>query len=467
MDLRLHPRQSFAFRSTATEILYGGAAGGGKSHFLRVLALVLAIECPGLQIYLFRRLSTDLEKNHLFGPTGLLALCHDMIASGFASYNSQRGCMSFANGAKIWLCHCQYEKNKFSYQGAEIHVLLVDELTHFTEGIYRFLRGRLRMPDIELPDRWAPRLPMAVAGSNPGNIGHTWVKAMFIDPHPPEGIHQADEDDGGMLRQYIPAKLADNPSIRNPREYASRLAGLGSPQLVQAMLDGSWDIVAGGMFADVWDQDTHVLDPFEIPDSWRVDRSFDWGSSKPFSVAWWAEADGTEATRKDGTTFCPPRGTIIRIAEYYGWNGTPNQGLRMLASEIAREIITREEQMGLGVYPGPADSAIYTNENGNCIADDMAECGVEWTKANKSPGSRKNGWELMRSRMKASFTNEDPALYVFSSCRQFIRTIPVLPRSEKDPDDIDTNSEDHIADEARYRVLDEGMFEIQAVDLFG
>ena len=241
---------------------------------------------------------------------------------------------------------------------------------------------------------------------------------------------------------------------------------------------GDWDVVAGGMFDDVWDRDVHVLRPFVIPFSWRIDRSFDYGSSKPFSVGWWAESDGSDVQLADGTWMSTVKGDLFRIAEWYGWTGKPNQGLRMLANEIAAGIIEREIAMGIHsrVRPGPADNSIWNVENGNSIAADMAKPvridermyrGVEWARSDKSPGSRMAGWERMRRFFDASkvkviknadgteqkIPRDHPGLFVFSNCKCFIDQVPFLPRDEDEPDDVDTDSEDHIGDEARYRVL--------------
>ncbi len=223
------------------------------------------------------------------------------------------------------------------------------------------------------------------------------------------------------------------------------------------------------MFDDVWKRDVHVLKAFEVPPSWKITRSFDWGSSKPFSVGWWAESDGTEAP--NGRTY--PRGSLFRIAEWYGWNGTPNEGNRMLAVEIAAGILEREKDWGLStdpvptnmpncflparsVEPGPADSSIYDADRGVSIGDDMEKAGVSWTRADKRPGSRKNGWERMRKMLKAALAEppEEAALYTFDTCVNFIRTVPTLARDQRNLEDVDTQAEDHIADESRYRVME-------------
>lgn len=471
MDLKLQPKQGVAFNSEANEILYGGAAGGGKSHLMRVIAIYLCTAVAHVQVYLFRKTFPDLWKNHMEGPTSFPVMLSEWVNAGFCQINYSKNTIDFFNGAKIFLCHCQYDKDVYGYQGAEIHVLLIDELTHFSDFVYRYLRGRVRLGGLQVPEDLRWMLPRILCGANPGGVGHNWVKNTWIDFAPAFDIKTSAREEGGMNRQYIPARLEDNPAlIENDPEYEYRLEGLGNKALVDAMRLGDWDIVAGGMFDDVWERKVHMIKPFEVPYTWRIDRSFDWGSSKPFSVGWWAEADGTDATMLDGTTRSFPRGTLFRIAEWYGWNGKPNEGCRMLASEIARGIIEREKTMGLygRALAGPADSSIYTNEDGHCIADEMATVGVMWERANKAPGSRKQGWELMRRGFKACLTTpqEEPGLYAFENCTHFARTVPILTRLGRDTDDLDTNEEDHVADETRYRVLHKS-FEERIIKISG
>lgn len=451
LNLRLQPKQGEAFFSTATEILYGGAAGGGKSHLMRVAAIFWCLEIPGLQVYIFRRKLPDLFKNHMEGPTAFPVLLAQAIDEKIAWINYSKNFIAFSNGSKIHLCHCQHDTDVYNYHGAEIHVLLMDELTTFSEFVYRYLRGRVRLGGLKVPGKYRGLFPRILNGSNPGNVGHNWVKFTFIDGAAPMQIRQVDSKEGGMRRQYIPAKLSDNRALtENDPEYDQRLEGLGDPELVRAMREGDWDIVAGGMFDDLWRRPIHVIEPFEIPSSWRIDRSFDWGSSAPFSVGWWAETDGTKAP--NGRTY--PRGTIFRIFEWYGWSGKPNEGCKLLAVDIAKGIAERENNWKIKTRPGPADSSIFDTENGVCIADDMAKAGVKWTEADKSPGSRKNGAERIRKYLKASlkFPMEEPGLFIFDRCIHFIRTVPVLPRDQKNRDDVDSDAEDHVYDESRYRI---------------
>jgi hypothetical protein len=277
-----------------------------------------------------------------------------------------------------------------------------------------------------------------------------------------------------VWRVFIPSLLEDNPKLTdNDPGYVDRLRGVGAEWLVEAWLSGNWDVVAGGMFDDLWKPHIHVIEPFVIPASWRIDRAFDWGSTKPFSVGWWAESDGTPAPT--GKVYA--RGSLFRIGEWYGWNGKkPNEGVRMLAVDVARGIRERERHMkGHVIHPGPADPSIFATENGNNIANDMAlaPASIRWEPANAGPGSRKTGWERMRKLVKACLAvdaegkiqngpnglamgrwpMEEPGLFCFNTCRQFIRTVPTLPRDLKDPDDVDSDAEDHAGDETRYRVM--------------
>ncbi|WQY99630.1 hypothetical protein [Acinetobacter phage pB23] len=465
INIELHQRQSDALFSQANEIMYGGAAGGGKSHLMRVLAIMFAMEIPKIQIYLFRRHYADLFKNHLEGAGSFYELLGPMIKTGQAVILESKNQIQFWNGSKIHLCHLQRAKDLTKYQGAEIHLLLMDELTHFHEHEYRYLRGRVRIGGLHVPPEYRGKIPMALSGTNPGGIGHSWVKRAFVDNAAPMQIKQMDKKEGGMRRQFIPALMSDNPTLMvNDPDYIDRLEGLGDPALVKAMKDGDWNIVAGGALDDVWSSKL-ILPRFKVPKGWNVDRSFDWGSSQPFSVGWWTEANGEEIEFMDGTTFAPPRGSLIRIAEWYGTEliGS-NRGLKLSAKEIAEGINYREEAMlELGwIHSKPligvADSSIFDERESDVdsIAKKMEDEGVTWERANKSAGSRVNGLEIIRVRMKNVKKSEGAGIFFTENCRATITTLPILPRDEKKPEDVDTDAEDHVYDDIRYKVLQAG-----------
>lgn len=465
IDLNLHSRQGEAFLSTATEILYGGAAGGGKSHLMRAAAITWCAQIPGLQVYLFRRIQDDLVKNHVEGPKGLRALLAPWVNAGLAEIIEEE--IRFWNGSKIYLCHCKDEKHRWKYLGAEIHVLLIDELTTFSDVIYRFLRSRVRAVGLNLPEHLKGMFPRILCSSNPGNIGHHFVKAAFIDGVQAMDIRQMPDSEGGMLRQYIPAKLSDNPSMaQDDPNYRARLRGLGSPQLIKAMEEGDWNVVAGAFFSE-FSTARHVIAPFEIPEHWVRFRAADWGSAKPFSIGWYAVSDGSiQIPRWDGWSELPgpltiPRGAIVKYREWYGMEkGKPNVGLKLTAEKVADGILEREKKGddsgGRPIYEkidfGVLDPAAFSSDGGPSIAERIGTRKVYFHHAdNARVGQRgaMGGWDLLRARLEGD-DEKLPMLYFFSTCTESIRTIPALQHDEHRPEDVDSDGEDHAGDETRY-----------------
>jgi len=387
-----------------------------------------------------------------------------------ARYNASEHYWSFPGGEQLLLRQFLREDDYWNYHGHEYPWMGWEELCNWhSPGGYKRMMSTCRSSDPEIA-----KIIRVRSTTNPYGPGHNWVKHRFNLPGS-RGIVDWTPFDEESYKQ--PPRLALFSDINENTilleadpDYLERLASAARNDAEkQAWLYGSWDIVAGGMFDDVWSPKVHVKERFNIPTNWRIDRSFDWGSSAPFSVGWWAESDGSDYQAEDGTWHSTVRGDLFRIAEWYGWNGKPNEGLRLLASEIARGIVEREMKMNIRnlCKAGPADSSIYKVENGNCIGDDMEDdvrleggqtySGVYFVPADKSPGSRKTGWEKMREMLKASIPvegmpREKPGLFIFKNCQQFLRTVPVLPRCPKDMDDVDTDAEDHIADEVRYRV---------------
>jgi len=412
-----------------------------NSHAMRVIALAYALEIPNIQIYLFRRLSEDLKKNHLDGPSGFANLLSPFVNSGGVKINYSSNQIVFSNGSKIHLCHCQHEKDKNKYQGVEINVLLIDELTHFTEDIYKFLRSRVRLGSLDVPEKYKSKLPKIIASSNPGGIGHDFVKHTFIDNKDPMKVYQVPDEEGGMLRQFIPAKLIDNPTMQeNDPLYSAKLLGLGGA-MAKAMLEGDWDAIEGAYF-DRWDKDKHVIDSFIIPAGWFKVRAFDWGYSAPFCTLWGAISDGS-IININGKPIVYPRDSIIIYREYYGTTGKPNQGIKLTAGEVAKN--TRQMQIGEEMGIQVADPAIFDVSSGISLAEQMAKEGVLYHPADNK---RIAGWQQIRDRLMG--VDGKPLLYIMNTCKNLIRTLPIMQYDNTRPEDLDTKMEDHAVDTLRY-----------------
>lgn len=396
-------------------------------------------------------------------------------------------------GEELYFRHIKRPQDYWAYHGQEFPFIGWNELTKYpTPELFENMMSCNRSSFV--PDEYPiinhqgertvlPEIPLEVfATTNPFGAGHNWVKKRFINKGPPGKIHRNEvtvfnprtqqEETVVRTQTHIFGSYRENRFL-SPA-YIAELVQMSDKNKRKAWLGGSWDVVAGGMFDDVWDSAHHIVRPFDIPGSWTIDRSFDWGSSKPFSVGWWAHSDGSDVKMPDGSWRSTVRGDVFRIAEWYGTNGKANEGLKMLAKDIAKGIIEREISMGIykRVKPGPADNSIFSVENGSSVGGDMKKKvrldsgalvnGVRWAKSNKKPGSRKLGWEKVRTMLESALPNkyggprEMPGLFCFDNCEHFIDLFPTLPRDEKDPDDVDTDAEDHIGDETRYEVLSLG-----------
>jgi hypothetical protein len=428
LDYAPQPRQVLLHTCPANEILFGGAAGPGKSHALRFEALLMCLRVPGLRAYLFRRTQPELERNHI---TPAL----EQFPRELVTFKASRQRFECINGSMLTFCGCPREHDVFRYQGAELHLLLIDELTSFTEFQYDYLRGRLRCT-LDVPGPYRHRIPGVVTASNPGGVGHAFVKARFVDFAPPLVPRRAPVGQGGMLRCYIPGRLCDNPLLlsRDPG-YAARLSALPEPYRT-AYRDGDWDIFLGQAFA--FSRSLHVIRPRPVPAGAPVLMTFDWGYGAPFSVGWWwVDADGR----------------LLRFAEWYGWNGRPNQGLRLTDSLIAAGIAEREGRLGLsgrGILrlAGPDCFAKKPDYRGGgqgpSTAEVFARAGLPLSPGDPSRVAKiRQFHERLRPR-----DDGPPMLLVYDVCEQFIRTIPQLTTDRHNVEDLDTTGEDHIYDEA-------------------
>lgn len=449
--------QTIFVTSPIFETLYEGTRGPGKTNAL------LMDFCQHVGQGYGKAWRGILFRQSYPALADAVAKSQEWIPKAFpgAKFNESSYTWKFADGEELLLRYMEKPKDYWSYHGHEYPWIGWDELTNWPDlKCYDIMKSCCRSSKPNIPRKYR-------ATANPHGPGHHAVKAYFIDVAA-RGVVFTDPK--GNQRVTIHGHWSENAFLMaNDPEYVARLTAAteDDPDQQAAWVDGSWDVSAGTFFGPAWSRKIHVLAPFPIPANWPIDRAFDWGSSKPFSVGWWAESDGSTVTLADGKTQRTfPRGTLFRISEWYGCKpGKPNVGLGLDAADIAKGILERQKARWPNRYimPGPADSSIFDVQDGHCIGDSFKKAGVTWLPANKGPGSRKNGWQLMRDRFGAAkpkkdakgnpLPAEDPGLYVFSNCLDFIRTVPMLPRDDVKPDDIDTKAEDHIADETRYRVL--------------
>lgn len=399
---------------------YGGARGGGKSWAVRVKSILLCCRWPGLKVLIVRKTYKELINNHIIPLQA-------MLPSEVAKYNKTEKVFTFVNGSTIWFGYCANDSDLDQYQGAEYDVIFFDEATQLKEEWLKKINLAVRQPN-GLPKR-------TYYTCNPGGVSHNYIKRLFID-RKYEGAEIPEN------YSFTQALVTDNKALMEMQpEYKAELEAL-PPKLRKAWLEGSWDIFEGMFFEEFKDdpehyedrQWTHVIAPFEVPKEWKIYRSFDWGYSKPFSCAWWA-------IDYDGVAY--------RILELYGCTKTANEGVKWVAPKVFAEIQRIENEhrwlKGKQIY-GVADPAIFSADGGESIAETAQKYSVYFT-----PGDHQRipGWMQIHYRM-AFDENGYPMMYIFKNCKGFIRTIPTLLYDEHKVEDLDTEGEDHIADETRY-----------------
>ena len=430
-------RQRIFMQREENEALYGGAAGGGKSDCAIAEAL-RQVHIPHYRGLILRKTYPQLSE--------IVDRSREIYLPAFpdARYNDQKHSWTFPSGAKIYFGAMQYTKDRTNYQGKRYDFIDFDELTQFTWDEYSYLFSRNR------PNGPGTRCYIR-AQANPGGIGHGWVKERFIAPAPPmtpiyDDVKIIFPDGKSEIRRqsriFVPSSVFDNEILmKNDPEYITRLASLPENER-KALLYGDWDSFSGQVFTE-WRnnpdgylsrKNTHVIEPFRIPDSWKIYRGFDFGYSRPFSVGWYALDHDNR---------------LYRIRELYGCTGTPNEGVRWEPAEIARQIKKVEsEDINLrGRYiSGIADPSIFDESRGESVGHMMEKQGVYFEKADNTRIAGK-----MQLHNRLSFDeNGIPMLYIFSTNKHFIRTVPSLVYSQVNVEDIDTTAEDHIYDEVRY-----------------
>ena len=445
--LDLWPRQLEALESEGTEILFGGATSGGKSHFARVALIVYCLGVPGIQCVLIRKKFDDILKNHVDGPTGFRAMLAPLLEHKRVEV-TQKG-VKFDNGSAISFQHCQDERQFDSAQGVEKHVLVIDEATQISERLIKFFRVWCRMSEemqAKLPESWRGKFPKILYTANPIGVSVGWFRRNFILPRKPFEIERV----GGFKRQFIPSRAEDNLST-DMDALEGRMADLGD--LGRVLRDGDWLGVLGDFYKE-YNDELHSVPDHKVPGHWFKYRTFDWGSADPFAAYWFAVSDG-ERYRPDGVLdpmgrIWYPRGALLVYREWYGGRvDNPARGLHMRNEEIAKGILSRTEETTCGVtftdsFPF-ADRGASKDGEKYTMADTFREQGCPLTLGNTA---RVYGWKQLRSRLQG--VSGVPMIYFFRSCKYARDYIPALGHHETKPEDaVEDGEATHACDALR------------------
>jgi hypothetical protein len=418
--------------STEQEVLYGGAAGGGKSMSL-VADPVRYFTNPHARMLLVRRSTEELRE--------LISVSKELYPKAVPGIKFMERDKTWVapSGATLWMSYLDRDDDVMRYQGQAFNWIGFDELTQWPSSYsWNYMRSRLRSTR-------ASGLPLYMrATSNPGGPGHTWVRKHFLDPNPPGESFWATDENGEVIkwprghtregeplfkRKFIPATLFDNPYLSEDGLYEANLLSLPEHQRRQ-LLEGDWDVNEGAAFPE-FNRQIHVIDPFDIPNNWIRFRACDYGYGSYTGVVWFTVAPGSEQ--------------LIVYRELYV--------SKVIATDLADMIldIEQEEKIRYGVL----DSSLWHNrgDTGPSLAEQMIMKGCRWRPSDRSKGSRVAGKNEIHRRLQVDDFTEEPRLVIFNNCLNLISQLPSIPLDKKNPEDVDTNSEDHLYDALRYGVM--------------
>ena len=428
------------------EVLYGGSAGGGKSYAMLADPLRY-MGHPQFSGLLLRHTTEELREL-IFKSQEL----YPKIWPGI-KWSERKMQWTAPSGARLWMSYLDRDEDVLRYQGLAFSWIGFDELTQWaTPYAWNYMRSRLRSTATDLPI-------FMRATTNPGGRGHHWVKKMFIDPSPYNRSFDATDIDttevlrypaghskaGKPLfkRRFIPARLSDNPYLANAGDYEAMLLSLPEQQRRQ-LLQGDWDIKEGAAFTE-FDRHVHVIEPFTIPNNWVKFRACDYGYGSYSGVLWFAVA---------------PNEQIVAYRELYV--------SKVLATDLADMILDLEAEDGNIKY-GVLDSSLWhkRGDTGPSLAEQMISRGCRWRPSDRSRGSRVAGKNEIHRRLQIDEFTEEPRLVFFNTCTNVISQLPSIPLDKKNPEDVDTKSEDHLYDALRYGIMSRPRFSIFDYDPMG
>ena len=418
--------------SSEREVLYGGAAGGGKSYATLAdpLRSLNHKEFSGLLVrHTTEELRELIQKSQELYPKAIPGI----------KWSERKSQWVTPRGGRIWMSYLDKDQDVMRYQGQAFNYIAFDELTQWaTPFAWNYMRSRLRSA--------APELGLYMrATTNPGSIGHQWVKKMFIDPSEPnKSFWATDIETGDRLeypkghtkggqplfkRRFIPASLFDNPYLADSGDYETMLLSMPEHQRKQ-LLEGNWDVNEGAAFPE-FNRKIHVVEPFDVPNGWTKFRACDYGYGSWTGVVWFAVS---------------PSEQLIVYREMYV--------TKVTATDLADMILEAESEDGTIRY-GVLDSSLWhkRGDTGPSLAEQMIMKGCRWRPSDRSKGSRVSGKNEVHRRLQVEEFTEEPQLVFFSTCTNCIAQIPSLPLDKRNPEDVDTNSEDHLYDALRYGIM--------------
>lgn len=455
--------QSALIACPVFEVFFGGARGGGKTDGSLGDWMEHSNTYKGAATgVFFRRTYRQLSE--------VMARAHEIFTPLGAKFNGEKAQWTMPGGGRLLFRYLDKDSDADEYQGHNYTRIYIEEATNFpSPAPINKLKATLRS---------ARGVPVGIRlTGNPGGPGHGWVKNRYIDPAP-EGYKVLSETftnpfnntSVSLDRVFIPSQLKDNQLLMsNDPTYVARLYQAGSKDLVNAWLLGLWDRITGAFFSE-FEPGKHVLDAGwldYIPRHSYCFRAIDWGFAKPYSVGWYVVADGTWSL---------PRGALVRFEELYGYGGQPNEGTRQNIDQVARSIKARDQhilsQYGLRVRPGVADPAMFQRHGGPSMIEQMIKNGVIFGRGDNK---RDPGWQQIRRRfagptpfdddgLPLPITDDRPLLYIVETCEHLIRTLPLAQHSETNPEDLDTDGEDHALDELRYACMSRPLVNGRPVD---
>jgi hypothetical protein len=422
------------------EIFFGGARGGGKTDGV-------------LGKYAIKAGKYGKHFNALFCRRELPMLddaierSKDVYGRIKAQFNEQKKEWRFPGGGRLRFRPLERVQDADKYQGQNVSDACIEEA-----GLYPDPKPIDRLQGVLRSAHGVPT--QLILTGNPGGAGQGWIKQRYIDPHPRGMKILGRSLRNGAVHRYvfIPSRIQDNRLLlANDPGYINRLHLVGSDQLVQAWLDGDWNAIEGAFF-DHWSL-RNIIDPIPIPKDWKRFRSGDWGFAKPFSIGWWAIV-GDDTPVRPGLVL--PRGAMLRYREWYGCkDDQPNVGLRLTAEEVGAGIKQRQDDAKEVIPDGVMDPSAFAEDGGPSIAERMGKSGAWFSRADNkrvAASGALGGWDMMRHRIKGE-SPDRPMIACFSTCIHSIRTIPSLQHDPDRPEDLDTEAEDHAADEWRYACM--------------